>query len=286
LVRDIGAAELKEYSRWRSTVSRSKYGNKNGVSQRSINDDLTLIRSAFNAAGENFDLPKMPQFKRLIIGAAETERDRLCTIQEETDLLDLCFDGFETVECKRYEKTHFQKVAVERSHLRAIIIFAIETAARRSEIFSLDWQDVDLDNNLIKLTATKTKTNRFRFVPITPRLKRELLTLPHRDGYVFAGNDIDRPWETLKARAAIGDLHFHDLRHTAITRMIRAGMPHMEAMKISGHTQIKTFQRYLNISAAAVQELGDRIDVYLTVNSLATADAIAGNTQTFAASVH
>ncbi|HZE72004.1 MAG TPA: tyrosine-type recombinase/integrase [Pyrinomonadaceae bacterium] len=48
--------------------------------------------------------------------------------------------------------------------------------------------------------------------------------------------------------AGIEDFRFHDCRHTAITRMIQAGIPATETMKISGHTQFVTFARYVGVN--------------------------------------
>ncbi|MGH9967341.1 MAG: hypothetical protein ACREBG_05855, partial [Pyrinomonadaceae bacterium] len=45
-----------------------------------------------------------------------------------------------------------------------------------------------------------------------------------------------------------------DCRHTAITRMIQAGIPATETMKISGHTQFVTFARYVNVNEQAEKE--------------------------------
>ena len=53
--------------------------------------------------------------------------------------------------------------------------------------------------------------------------------------------------------AGIDNLNIHDLRHTAITQMIRAGIPHTEIMKISGHTTMKTFMRYLYMIDETIQ---------------------------------
>ena len=43
--------------------------------------------------------------------------------------------------------------------------------------------------------------------------------------------------------AGVRDFPFHNCRHTATTRMIAAGSPHTEVMKITGHSQLKTFLR-------------------------------------------
>ncbi len=79
--------------------------------------------------------------------------------------------------------------------------------------------------------------------------------------------DADRGWETLLEKTGIGDLRFHDLRATAITRMLRAGLPEAEVMKISGHTQYKTFLKYVRQDAAGNRISADKLNAYLECNS-------------------
>jgi integrase len=63
--------------------------------------------------------------------------------------------------------------------------------------------------------------------------------------------------------AGIEDFRFHDCRHTAITRMIQAGIPATETMKISGHTQFVTFARYVNVNEQAARKGAARLAAYI-----------------------
>jgi integrase len=72
--------------------------------------------------------------------------------------------------------------------------------------------------------------------------------------------------------AGIQDLRFHDLRHTAITRMVNAGLPAMEIMKVSGHTQWTTFARYVNPNSEAVNRIADALSSY---TSRASAEVVS-----------
>ncbi len=64
--------------------------------------------------------------------------------------------------------------------------------------------------------------------------------------------------------AGIEDFRFHDCRHTAVTRMIQAGIPATETMKISGHTQFVTFARYVNVNEQAARKGAARLAEYIT----------------------
>ena len=104
-------------------------------------------------------------------------------------------------------------------YLRPIVITALNTGMRKSEILKLRWQEVDLKNRII--TLTKTKNNEIRSIPINNALYKELLILSNgnenefvftkKDGKPFT--DIRRSYKTALKRAGIENFRFHDLRH-------------------------------------------------------------------------
>jgi integrase len=108
-----------------------------------------------------------------------------------------------------------------------------------------------------------------RKIGMTSRLKDELLCLCDQspqniERLVFGIKDsFKKAWSTAIKEAEIKDLHFHDLRHTGTTQLIRAGVPIAEAMEITGHTQPKTFQRYVNLTVESVNAAASKLDNYL-----------------------
>ncbi len=230
-----------------------------GVITATINRDLALMRAMFkkgHEASPHLTVPKFP-----INTAAEVARERVMTFDEEKLILAACSDT-EPLEYDRKGQSVTAKHKTNREHLRAIVILAVDTAMRSAEIFSLDWRDVDFVNSIISIRAENTKTSKGRKVGMTPRVKQELLAIKST-GKVFAIRSARRAFATACRRAKVKDLHFHDLRHTAITRMVRAGVPHTEVMKVTGHTQIKTFLRYLNLGDETVQNTANMLASYL-----------------------
>ena len=55
-----------------------------------------------------------------------------------------------------------------------MIILAVDSAMRLGEIFKMRWQEIDFDNNLIRVVGTNTKTERPRVAPLSQRAKDEL----------------------------------------------------------------------------------------------------------------
>lgn len=75
-------------------------------------------------------------------------------------------------------------------------------------------------------------------------------------------NTIKRAWKSACRLADIKDLHFHDLRHTAVTRLVATGLPSAEIMRISGHKQAKTFLRYVNPKADSLRRAASMLSAF------------------------
>jgi integrase len=137
---------------------------------------------------------------------------------------------------------------------------------RRGEMFQMRWSDVNLETDEIFIPQTNTKTDAERTVGINSRLHDELQNLwnnspEDKNGLVFGiTNTIKTAWKTACDKADIKNFRLHDCRHTATTRMIASGSPHTEVMKITEHTQLKTFLRYLNITSETAKRCAARLD--------------------------
>jgi len=59
-------------------------------------------------------------------------------------------------------------------------------------------------------------------------------------------------WKRLIKRTGIADLHFHDLRHEAITRFFEMGLSIPEVALISGHKDFRMLARYTHLKAEDV----------------------------------
>jgi len=140
-------------------------------------------------------------------------------------------------------------------HLQRIIICALNTGMRRGDIVGLKWSNVNLDQGHILLEAISTKSKRQTTVPISSimdKLFREIKEESKKD-HVFLnshgepyhdGVGIRRSFYTARRKAGIEDFRFHDLRHTAATRLVEAGVPLFVVSKILGHSDPKMTMRY------------------------------------------
>ena len=129
-------------------------------------------------------------------------------------------------------------------YIAPIILFAIETGMRRSEILSLRWEHIQRESS--SLLIPHTKNGRSRFIPITQAVNSILTGIFKKDARVFpiSANAFRLAWERLRARAGATDLHFHDLRHEAISRFFEKGLNVPEVALISGHRDPRMLFRY------------------------------------------
>lgn len=129
--------------------------------------------------------------------------------------------------------------------MKPLVLLALETAMRRGELLALRWRDI----NFAARTATlhETKNGERRIVPLSSSAVQILRDMP-RDisGYVIpmTGFAVSKAWTTATGRAGLADVHFHDLRHTAITRMAEKLPNVIELAAVSGHKSLRMLQRY------------------------------------------
>lgn len=162
------------------------------------------------------------------------------------------------------------------------VVLAINTGLRRSELLGLRWQQIDFVNRIIRVGESKTRAGRHREVPLNSRARLAIQALAEEfldradDHFVFpsehvgaSGDNFDasitgtKPytavgtlktaWKTAKKVAGV-ELRWHDLRHTAVTRLLESGqnLPMVASiMGWSASTTVRMAQRYGHISTDA-----------------------------------
>jgi integrase len=200
------------------------------TSPATVNRELAALSKIFTLAIRNKKADKNPM--------ATVERLREHNVRDRV----LCPEEFQ------------QLLQAAPSHLRPVITMAYYTGMRRGEILNLRWSQVDLKGGLLRLGNADTKTQRGRSIPLNETLTallKDVMQSPIRcaTGHVFHRNG--QPIKSIRGafdgacqKAGLTDFHFHDLRHTAVTNMRRAGVDALTAMKITGHKTMAVFQRY------------------------------------------
>jgi len=144
--------------------------------------------------------------------------------------------------------------------------FQLMTGARRGETLSLTWANVDLDEQTAYLP--ETKNGRPRKLPLRSALVHLLRDLPRDGEYVFSVRveGLRKAWGRMcEAAGLVGDneLHIHDLRHEAISRVADAGgraaggFSLVDLQAFSGHRDTRMLLRYAHLCA---RSLAKRLD--------------------------
>lgn len=208
------------------------------VTGSSVNRDLSIISHVLNTAIKEWGLHITNPVPLIRKPKENSQRERRLLADEESRLL-----------TEIDSKTN-------NPWLKPIVIFAIETGMRRSEILSLEWANVDPTRRVARLLDTKNGEG--RSVPLSARAVQVLEVLPRSiDGQVFpvSAESVKLAFVRAVKRAGISDLHFHDLRHEAVSRLFEKGLNVMEVASISGHKTLQMLKRYthLNVSDLLVK---------------------------------
>jgi integrase len=157
--------------------------------------------------------------------------------------------------------------------LYVIVLLALSTGARKMELLSLRWEDVDLEQGLLRLADTKNGEG--RAVPVPPRVMAALVTwgqtrrqsiplvFPARDG--SKPMSISSAWRFARQRAGLQNFRYHDLRHTAASYLAMSGASVREIAEVLGHASLAMAMRYIHLSAPHVRGVVERMsDKFLT----------------------
>lgn len=216
----------------------------------SVNHLLRRLKAMLNFAKRKGWLDDNP-FNRgesLISEAAETPRNRAEREKELSKLLAACIGP--------------------REYLRPIILVMTDSSLRLTEAKRLTRAQLDFDERVARVKARNTKGNRMRIVPLSERLIKELriwcMKAKSDDAPILRQVSHKRAWKTLKEKAGIKDgLQLRDLRGWGTTRMANAleaaKMPSEFGMKITGHTQRKTYERYIKADEEVARQVGEAL---------------------------
>jgi integrase len=140
--------------------------------------------------------------------------------------------------------------------LKAIVVLAVETAMRRGEILGLRWEHVNLAQRTLFLPKTKTKTP--RTVPLSSRAVTLLSSLERGPGKVFSITPrcASQAFKRAADRLELIDIHLHDLRHEATSRLFEKDLNVIEVSKVTGHKSLVMLNRYTHLT---VQSIADKL---------------------------
>jgi integrase len=160
--------------------------------------------------------------------------------------------------------------------LPLFVRMAFTTAARKSELLGLRWQDVHLHDSIALLTTTKN--GQARALPLVADVRMSLIAAmkvkPLAGDFVFFDpkhperpKNIDSVWQTCRKHAGLLNdradpldrVVLHSTRHTAVTKMLKGGANLAQAAAVSGHKTLAMLKRYEHLAAADSVALAQRL---------------------------
>jgi integrase len=236
--RPVGEISTQDVERLRAALGKN-------LSAASVNRHLALLKVAFNRA-MRAEPPKAERnpVRGVKLLKENNERVRVLTDAEESRLF-----------------------AALPDYLRSLVVAALHTGMRWGELAHLRWQDVDFHTRT--LVVTQSKSGEGRRVPMN-RVVIETLQALRKARKVFRDlvftsprgeflHNFGRTWAETVKTAKITDLRFHDLRHTAASRMVMGGVDLYTVKEILGHKTPAMTQRYAHLSPAHQRNAVERL---------------------------
>jgi integrase len=203
-----------------------------GVSQRTVNRCLQILRRMFNLAIRAGHMKANPIESGTLYQESGGSQGRVLDYEEEQQLL-----------------------SVLPPHLKPIVIVALETGLRKGEILALRWTDVDWQNHTMRVRRLKKRRECIDVIPLSSTVLACLRVLKAKagdsEGYIFANPKTGRPFvEIGKAfrascrRAGIKNFRLHDTRHTFASRHDRNGTGTATLREMLGHSSSRMLDFY------------------------------------------
>ena len=253
----LGAVKIRDLSRER-LIQFGKDRAKEGAGGVTIGMDLGYIKLVISHAAAVHGIEVSPEpvdlariaLKRLGLVGKGRERDRRPTV-DELDRIIAYLDA-----------NPRQLIPVGR-----IVKFAVATAMRQEEICRIVWEDVDVVGRTVMVRDRKDprdKAGNDQKVPLLEAtgfdawaLLQEQKPFSGQSERVFPynGRSVGTAFRRACRELGIKDLHFHDLRHEAASRLFEAKFSIEQVCLVTGHKDWKMLKRYTNLRPEDLHKL-------------------------------
>jgi len=143
-------------------------------------------------------------------------------------------------------------------YIQAAFLICLLTGARKMEVLSMRWEDVNLEEGAWRIP--ETKAGRSHLIPLpSPAIDLlQKLPLVHDNPYVFPGRtghlvNINKAWKRIRTEAKLEDVRIHDIRRTLGSWLAGSGASLPLIGKVLGHTQPSTTAIYARLDLEPVR---------------------------------
>ena len=232
-----------------STMKVEQFKSKkigDGLSNKSINNYLTILSTCLKAAEEWIGLKSVPKIKFLKTPSLKTDY----LTEEEGERLIATMTGIP----------------------REIVLTALKTGLRKGELKGLRWQDIDWSNRRLIVNhswcryskgLTTPKSNKVRYVPLTKDVYATLWRRRKTSGPVFYTTEETENFDYWSLygimteacmKAKLRRVGLHTLRHSYASHLVMKGAPLAAVQALLGHSDIRTTMRYAHLAQSSLRE--------------------------------
>jgi integrase len=227
------------------------------VSASTVNKELVALRHIFNKAILWGYLSQNPA-KEVDKLRVKQRKFRFLTLEEIQKFIDAC-----------------------PFRAKAIFMTAIHAGLRKSELFRLEWQDVDFERHCIVISNKEdshTKNYQIREIPMTSTLEDTLKAVritTGQQGNIFLkrdgtphGGEVRKTLTRIIKQTGLRRFTLHDLRHTFASHLVMDGIDLPTVQKLMGHSNINTTMIYAHLAPDHLRGAINRLDLRLSKEKL------------------
>ena len=217
---------------------------REGISKTTVNIDIRHLKAAFNRAVEWGYIKNQNPFKNI---------KPLKITKKSPNFL-------------KIEDINKVRNVIESPQWKYLFDFYIYTGARRSEVLSLEWNDIVLQNKII--IFRKTKEGKIRKIPICKQLESTIKEMKENGikskiGKIFYGFNakyVSKKFSHYLKKAGFEGYRLHDLRHTFASLLIMQGIDLTTVKELLGHSDIAVTQIYTHLTTKHLENAISKID--------------------------
>ena len=238
-------------------ISEYKTKRRNeGASPRTINYELTVMSHAFNLATKEWEIINDNPVQKVAKEKVRNQIERWLTEDEEKRLIN-----------------------ASPYWLRPIIIFALNTGFRKSEILGLKWKQIDFSRR--EITISEQKNKQTDTLPLNDkaitvlkekwndRRKDAEYVFPSQNNTRIINRNLFRAFKSAKEKSGVEKFRFHDLRHSFASRLVQNGVDIYAVQKLGRWKTTSMVARYGHFNTESLRskiEVLDKVEKELSTN--------------------
>jgi integrase len=251
-----------------------------GIKATTVNRDIIILKAALTKAVEWEIILQHPLQKLKLLKVDATGKICYLHIDEEKRLKNVLQLRDEQMKSARSRGNAWRS---ERDytylpnltpfsfadHPTPMVLISLNTGLRRGELFSLRWENINLEQGTLTVTGDNAKSGKTRHVPLNAialKAFKEWSNQAQESEWVFMNNKTGnafthtkRAWTSILEKAQITNFRWHDMRHHFASKLVMAGVDLNTVRELLGHADIKMTLRYAHLApehkAKAVEKL-------------------------------